>query len=172
MLLVLDASAMLALLLERPAAAIVAAALGEDEAVVYAHAANVCEVFYQVHRRGALAAWLRQNPRAQNPAQPHKPNLEGVDFFDPQIFDVGAGNAAAYAAIASLEDVGVKITPAMDFSLWQDAARLKSQFRRVALPDCYGVALSRRVGAQFVTGDRGELQPLETAGIADFLWIQ
>lgn len=163
---------MLALLLGQPGAAIVAAALGEDEAAVYAHAANACEVFYQVHRRGALAVWLSQHPERQNPTQPDKPNLEGVDFFDPKVFDASAGDAAAGAAMASLEAVGVQIVPALDSALWQDVARLKSQFRRVALPDCYGVALSRRLDAHFVTGDRGELEPLEAAGVAQFLWIK
>ncbi len=172
MVLVLDASAMLALLLLRPEASVVAAALSDGEATVYAHAANACEVFYQVHRRGALAKWLSQNPHAQNPTQPDKPNLEAVNFFDASVFDSGAGDVAAAQALGTLEAVGVQIVGAMDAALWQDVARLKSQFRRVALPDCYGVALARRLDAHFVTGDRGELEALEAAGTCDFLWIK
>ncbi len=169
---VLDASAMMALLLKRAGAAIVEAALADEGARVFAHRQNVLEVWYHVHRRGALAKWLQANPKAQNAADPFKPDLSGADFFASGDFDSGAGDVAANDALATLEAVGVQFLDTMDAAFWQDVARLKSQFRRVSVADCFGVATARRLNAPFLTSDKGELTPLESAGIVEILWIR
>ena len=50
MIFVLDASAMIAYLRDEPGAGVVAAALLDLEPRCYAHALNLCEVFYDFHR--------------------------------------------------------------------------------------------------------------------------
>lgn len=50
MILVLDASAMIAFLRDEPGVAVVAEALLDPESRCYAHALNLCEVFYDFHR--------------------------------------------------------------------------------------------------------------------------
>lgn len=169
---VLDASAMMALLLEREGVELVRSVLIEDEAPVYAHSLNVVEVFYNIHQRGALAAWLSRNPVARVAGDEGKADLTGVNTLDASVFDPNAGNREAQAALRTLDGIGVRTIDAMDAALWQDAARLKSQFRRVSLADCFGVALARRLDAEFVTSDRHELEALDAAGIATFTFIR
>ena len=50
MIFVLDASAMIAYLRDEPGAGVVAEALLDPESQCYAHALNLCEVFYDFHR--------------------------------------------------------------------------------------------------------------------------
>lgn len=98
--------------------------------------------------------------------------MTDLDIFDPVIFDAIAGDREAAKVRPRLESIDVQIIEAMDAELWRDAARLKSQFRRVSIADCFGVALARRNNATFVTSDRHELQALDNAGICDFLFIR
>ena len=170
--LVLDASAAEAVLFSNSGAEIVEAALLEDEANAYIHLQNLLEIFYVAHRRGALADFLKRHPARQNVSEPDKPDLQGLDFLDPTIFDENAGNQVANQVRPRLEQAGVRVIEAMDTELWQDAARLKSRFRRVSLADCFGVALARRLNAEFLTSDRHELEALNAANIANFIFIR
>lgn len=56
MTLVLDSSAIIAYLRNEPGAEIVEAALMESEATAFAHAINVMEAYYDLHRHGGVAA--------------------------------------------------------------------------------------------------------------------
>lgn len=172
MIFVLDSSAAVALLDDRPGADAVESVLADDEGTVYIHLLNLAEVFYIAHRRGALAAYLALHPQRQNQAEPDRPDLTGLDFTDETIFDAGAGETTALAALRRLDNSGVRTSNTFDAALWQDAARLKSQFRRVSLADCFGVALARRLDAEFVTSDRHALEALEAANIASFNFIR
>lgn len=169
---VLDAGAILALLRNDVGAEVVQSVLLEDEGEAYTHISNVVEAFYILHREGALAAYLIAHPERLNATQPDKPDLTGLDFLDPAVFDEAAGNQRASIVLQELHNMGIGIMTTMDTAFWEDAARLKSRFRRVSLPDCYGVALARRLNASFVTSDRHELEALDAAGIADFTFIR
>lgn len=170
--LVADASAATALLLSGDGAEVVRAAIADDEGQPYIHIVNLIEVYYFAHRSGALADFLDNNPERKGKTPTDSPNLTGVDTLNPAIFDVAAGNREAAKVRPRLENIGIQIVEAMDADLWQDAARLKSQFRRVSVADCFGVALARRLSAPFVTSDRHELEALEAAGVCDCLWIR
>lgn len=174
MIVVLDTSAMMALLLNRPGAQVVEAALFDDEATAYAHRWNVAEVFYNMHRRGAMARYLANHPEARVVGDPGKPDMTGIDVLNPDVFDVQAGLQRARLAMVRLGQVGVQFVETMDAPLWEDAARLKSQFRRVALADCFGLALARRLDAEFLTADRHELEALSNASarVANILFIR
>ena len=169
---VLDASGANALLFGGIGADIVSAALLKDEARAFIHLQNAIEVYYFAHRAGALDAFLNRHSERRGKTRSDSPNLTGLDMFDPTIYDAQAGNVEGADALARLENIGVALVEAMDADLWRDAARLKSQFRRVSLADCFGVALSRRLDAPFITSDRHELEALEAAGVAQFLFIR
>ena len=171
-MLALDASAANALLFADDGAEVVRAALLDDEASAYIHLQNFIEVFYFAHRRGALHEFLERNPARKAKTPTDSPDLTGLDMFDPAIYDRRAGDVEAAKVRPRLEAIGVQIVEAMDAALWEDAAKLKSQFRAVSLADCFGVALARRLGAPFVTSDRHELEALEAAGAAQFLFIR
>ena len=170
--LVLDASAAESLLFARSGAEIVEAALLEAEAIAFIHLQNLIEIVYVTHRRAALANFLANHSERQNPTEPDRPDLTGLDFLNPAIFDRNAGNRAANDVQPRLAAIGVQTATATDETLWQDAARLKSQFRRVSLADCFGVALARRLDAEFLTADRHGLEALDAAGVANFTFIR
>ena len=169
---VLDASAATALLFSGDGVEVVRAAIADGEAQPCIHLVNLIEVFYFAHRRGALAAWLRLHPERAARTITDSPDLTGVDLLDPAIFDKGAGDVAASQVRPQLENIGVRVVEMMDAALWQDAAELKSQLRKVSLADCFGVALARRYGAPFVTSDRHELEALDAAGVCSFIFIR
>lgn len=171
-MLALDASAATTLLLSGDGAEVVRAALLDSEARAVIHLQNFVEVFYFAHRGGALAAFLERHPERKAKTLTDSPDLTGLDMFDPAIFDKAAGDIEAAKVRPELEAIGVEIVEAMDAELWQDAAQLKSQFRAVSLADCFGVALARRLDAPFITSDRHELEALEAAGAAQFLFIR
>ena len=153
-------------------AEIVRAALLEDEARAYIHLQNLVEVYYFAHRRGALAAFLQRNPERRGKTPTDSPDLTDINLFDPAIFQRSAGDLEAAKVRPALQSIGVKIITTMDEDLWKDAAHLKSQFRRVSVADCFGVALARRLDAPFLTSDRHELEALEAQGIAQFVFIR
>ena len=127
---------------------------------VFLHRQNAAEVWYQAHRKGALAAFLRAHP--QRIAPDGRPDLTGVDFDDPAVFDTEAGAAGASALLSDIEAAGVQIVGDEILpTLWQRAGAIKSQFRRISLADCFGVALAVELGAPFWTSDRHELTALD-----------
>jgi predicted nucleic acid-binding protein len=48
----------------------------------------------------------------------------------------------------------------MDIGFWKEAGSLKADWKRISLADCFAVTLSNRIGAELVTADRHELDPL------------
>ena len=119
-------------------------AFDEGEAEVFAHAANLCEVFYHVQ--------------------------------------LDTDEATAHAALAVLRARGLVERGDMDANFWQEMARTIATARRMtkpdgtmatlALGDAFGVALANRLGGQFVTKDRSEIEPLHNAGMVDAHFIR
>lgn len=64
----------------------------------------------------------------------------------------------------------------MDTALWQDAAKLVAAQRGnshgLALGDAFCVALARRLGADIVTADHAEFDPIVAAGLASVTFIR
>lgn len=69
-----------------------------------------------------------------------------------------ADEQTALQTINDFGAAGLTIRQDMDEAFWQDAARLKAGLRRIALADCFAMALARREGAELWTADRHELQ--------------
>lgn len=149
MIAVLDSSAMVALLFGEPEGVAVEAlfksANDEGEGIsLYAHSVNLCEVFYYV-----LA---RQNTEL------------------------------AEQAIAQLKEDGLVERNDMDGPFWRDIAHLVITGRglptlaggrgNLAFGDAVGVALTNRLGGEFVTKDRTEIEPVEAAGLVKAYFIR
>ena len=112
----------------------------------------------------SLIAYVRQEPGWELVAEAlsspdtttclaHAVNLMEV-FYD---FHRALGEDGAQDVIRDLLDVGLIAREDMDRPLWEDAARIKANHRRVSLADCLGLALARRVGGAFLTSDHHEL---------------
>lgn len=82
----------------------------------------------------------------------------------------------AFAALADLRTLGIVERNDMDALLWQDAGRLVARQRKaghgLSLGDSFGLALARRLGADFVTSDRAEFKPVADAGLANVTFIR
>ncbi len=131
---------MLAFLKREPGFAIVRALLEAENTAIFAHSVNLCEVFYDF-----------------------KPSFQNSERSE--------------AAIASLLDSGVIERADLDAAFWRDVALLIAAWRsqaarpdrprekpKLALGDAFGLALARRLNAPFVTADRTETLPLQSAG--------
>jgi uncharacterized protein with PIN domain len=147
MIVALDSSAMIAWLNDEPEAPIVDAVLAqieEEGAQVFAHSVNLAEVYYHV---------------VQDEDEP-----------------------AAEEAISLLLDTGIIERPDIDGDFWRDIARTIAAARRLpkpsggrenlALGDAFGVALANRLGGDFLTKDRNEIEPLERAGLVSAQFIR
>lgn len=136
---VFDSSAMLAVLRAENGGRGVTALMATPGAACYAHAVNLCEVFYDVLRTG--------------------------------------GAAMAENSVATLQRDGIEERGDLDGDFWRDVAALVARYRsgkgnRLALGDAFGLALARRLDADFVTADRGELETVAADGTARIIFIR
>jgi PIN domain nuclease of toxin-antitoxin system len=121
---VLDANAMIAYLRSEDGAELVYSALTDSGSTCYAHAVNVCEVFYDFRRLG--------------------------------------GEALAQEMLQDMRAAGLVVRDDMDDDFWQEAGRIKADFKRISLADCFCAVLANRVGGEVVTSD-AEFKPLADA---------
>jgi len=128
-----DASAILAMLRGEPGGDAVAALLIENEATICAHAANLCEVFYDQIRE--------------------------------------YGEESALEVMAQLESLGIATRTDFDAEFWQQIGRLKVAFP-LSFCDCVGLALAKRLGADFYTSDRGEIEAVDNQGEIGIVFIR
>lgn len=112
---------MIAYLWDEEGAEVTESLLANPRGRCYAHAINVCEVYYQPLRHSS--------------------------------------ESEADSILAALLGAGVFLRSDMDTEIWKQAARFKS-LGRIALADCFCLALARRLNATVVTADRREFEPL------------
>lgn len=95
MIYVLDANAMIALLSKEPGGDVVANHLAERDATAYAHAINLCEVYYAFHREESetAASSVIEDLKALGV-------IERSDFDEPFWKEVGRLKATHRASIA------------------------------------------------------------------------
>jgi len=74
--------------------------------------------------------------------------------------------------LAVLQEDGLIRSETLDIAFCEDAAQLKADCKRISLADCCGVALARRLNAQFVMTDRHELENLSAAKVADIFFTR
>ena len=133
MTVIFDSSALLAFLRGEAGGDLVLRLLVEPENSCHIHAANLCEVFYNMVRE--------------------------------------YGEDRAVRQIAEMQTLGLLCDTDLDALLWLDAGRLKAEYRRVFLADCFGLALVRRLRGTFYTTDHHELDALKAAGVCDIEFI-
>ena len=78
----------------------------------------------------------------------------------------------AHQTIDDLLALDLVVSDAMDSGLWQAAGRIKAVYRRISLADCFGIALTQRLNATFVTADHHELDPLVAVGAVKVQFIR
>lgn len=111
----------------------------------------------------------------------HAINLVEV-FYD---FLMESSASEAEKAIADLKTDGILERGDMDGAFWRDIALLIATRRaqpprpekprekpRLALGDACGLALARRLDAEFVSADRAELGAIHQTGLARVLFIR
>ncbi len=148
---VFDSSAMLAYLKGEPEGQLVSQIFKTQGAIFLAHSINLCEVVYN---------------------------------FGPPSIERNRLNADA--ALQRLQHVClIQERADLDVPFWRDVARLIADRRAMprdparpkavpslALGDAFGVCLANRVGGQFVTKDRSEIEPLHDAKMVNALFIR
>ena len=135
--LVLDSSAVIALLKNEEGGALVGERIENEIAIgqiVALHSMNAIEVFYEYSR--------------------------------------AADVLTARAILQELASIGIAIHSDLDAAFCEDVAQIKADWKRVSLADCFGVALARRLDAEFLTTDHRELEPLRAAQIAHITFIR
>ncbi|MFN7946020.1 MAG: PIN domain-containing protein [Blastocatellia bacterium] len=80
-----------------------------------------------------------------------------------QAYRIG-GDAAADQVISVLASIGIATRSDMDVAFWREAGRLKGM-QRMSLADAFGLALTLRVGGEFVSSDHHELDPVAASGV-------
>ncbi len=127
---------------------------------------------------GAMIADLRHEPGGpeflatvvtpDTTTYAHGANLAEV-FYE---FHRSDGEEEAQTSLRALLEIGVLFHRAFDRPFWEDAARIKAEYRRVSLADCFGLALARRVGGTFLTTDHHELEAIQAAGVCPIQFIR
>lgn len=131
---VFDACALIALLEDEPGANIVEDLLQEPANRRLVHAVSVCEVYYDLRRRG--------------------------DTEDAETLE------------SLLTDYGLEIIDALPSDLWRIAGKIKAEWRRVSLADCFALALAIRESGTLITSDHHELDALAEAEVCRIRFIR
>ncbi len=71
-----------------------------------------------------------------------------------------------------LEDTGVQLNSDLSIELWKAAGKLKAEWRRVSLADCFALALTIDQQASLVTSDHHELDSIAEAGLCSVRFIR
>lgn len=74
------------------------------------------------------------------------------------------GEAAAETALSTLTGTGVLARSDLDEALWKQAGKIKGSYK-LSLADAVGLALTLKVGGEFITSDHHELDALAAAGV-------
>jgi predicted nucleic acid-binding protein len=126
----------------------------------------------------AMIAFLRGEPGADvvqeillDPTShcvAHAINLCEV-YYD---FVRAADEKTARAAVRDLTKIGIRERRDMSTAFWMGVGQLKGTIRKVSLADCFAIEMARRIGAQIVTSDHHEFDPLATQRICAVRFIR
>jgi predicted nucleic acid-binding protein len=87
-----------------------------------------------------------------------------------QAFRMG-GESAADQTINILTSIGIALRSDFDQPFWREAGKLKGT-HRMSLADALGLALTLRVGGEFITSDHHELDPVAAAGLVPITFFR
>jgi PIN domain nuclease of toxin-antitoxin system len=97
----------------------------------------------------------------------HAVNLCEV-FYD---FLKRSDEDAATLAIDTVRSIGVIVREDIDEAFWQQAGRYKVRFR-MPLADAFVLSLADRFGAEIITSDHGDFEPVAQAGACHVIFIR
>lgn len=78
----------------------------------------------------------------------------------------------AHSLEGLLQAGGVEIQSTLPPNLWRQAGRIKAELRRLALADCFAMALTLQEGGVLVTADHREFDPIAEAGLCPIHFIR
>jgi predicted nucleic acid-binding protein len=81
------------------------------------------------------------------------------------------GESAAFSAITDLRAMGLLVREDMDEAFWQGVGRYKVACK-IPLADAFAVSLANRFGAEIVTTDHGDFEPLARNKVCRVLFIR
>jgi PIN domain nuclease of toxin-antitoxin system len=90
----------------------------------------------------------------------HSVNVCEVFYF----FLRDGSEAAARSALEDLRSIGLGICEDMDEAFWQQVGRFKASFH-MSLADAFAMSTGTRLGAEVVTSDRKDFEPVAKAGL-------
>jgi len=73
---------------------------------------------------------------------------------------------------ALFAEYGLELLEALPSDLWRIAGKLKAEWRRVSLADCFALALAIREEGALVTSDHHELDVIAKAGVCPLRFIR
>jgi len=73
---------------------------------------------------------------------------------------------------ALFTEYGLELFEALPSDLWRIAGKLKAEWRRVSLADCFALSLAIREQGSLVTSDHHELDPIAKAGVCPIHFIR
>jgi predicted nucleic acid-binding protein len=126
----------------------------------------------------ALIAFLENEPGAdlvrellQEPA--NRRLLHAVNACEVYYDVYRRGNTDDADTLETLfAEYGLELIDSLPSDLWQIAGKLKAEWRRVSLADCFALALTIREGGTLVTSDHHELDPIAKAGVCPIRFIR
>jgi uncharacterized protein with PIN domain len=74
--------------------------------------------------------------------------------------------------VALFTEYGLDLVETLPLELWRLAGKLKADWRRVSLADCFALALAIREEGVLVTSDHHELDPVAIAGVCPIRFIR
>jgi len=82
------------------------------------------------------------------------------------------GEPKAQAVIDGLLSLGIELRDDLDAEIWKEAGKLKAEYRRISLADCFCIVLANRLRAEVVTTDHHEFDALAESGVCRVRFIR
>jgi len=83
------------------------------------------------------------------------------------------GNTEDAESLESLlAEYDLELLEGLPSDLWKTAGKLKAEWRRVSLADCFALALALRENGTLVTSDHHELDPIAKAEVCPLRFIR
>jgi len=125
----------------------------------------------------AIVAFLRREPGAEIVKEclvvdPPRCMVHAINLCEVfYAFLKRSDEDAAALAVETVRSIGVIVREDMDEAFWQQAGRYKTRFR-IPLADAFVLSLADRFGAEVVTSDRGDFEPIAESGACRVTFIR
>jgi uncharacterized protein with PIN domain len=83
-----------------------------------------------------------------------------------------SGEADAAALEGILATTGIELVETLPSTLWRTAGKLKAEWRRISLADCFALALALLENGTVLTSDHHELDPIAQAEVCPIRFIR